>query len=122
MPTESFRDLRVWQRAADLVVSAYGVARSLPAAERYELGSQIQRAAVSVTANIAEGNGRQSRREYLHHLSIAMGSLKELESHLLVAVRLYSLPPEDTRISLEACNQVGRMLTLLTRSLGEDRR
>ena len=119
VPTSSFRDLRVWHAAASPVASSYRAARRLPAEERFELGSQIRRAAVSITANIAEGNGRLSRREYLHHLSIAMGSLEELESHLLVATRLQYLRPEEAGDCLEGCNEVGRMLTLLTRSLGE---
>jgi four helix bundle protein len=117
--TDSFRDLRVWRVAMDLVVASYAHARRLPSFERHELGSQMRRAAVSITANIAEGNGRSSRREYLHHLSIAMGSLKELESHVLVAIRLCYLTPDEARSSLELCDQLGRMLTVLTRKLRE---
>jgi len=119
MPTYSYRDLRVWHRAADLVVASHAVAHRLPASERFELGSQIRRAATSVTANIAEGNGRAYRRAYLHHLSIAMGSLKELESHLLIAARLGYVSAEPLAEALGLCDQVGRMLTGLTRKLSE---
>ena len=117
--THSFRDLRVWRAATDLVVASYAHARRLPSFERPGLGSQMRRAAVSITANIAEGNGRSSRREYLHHLSIAMGWLKELESHLLVALRLCCLSAEEARSSLDLCNELSRMLTVLTRKLRE---
>lgn len=73
----SFQDLKVWQSAMELVVECYDVSRSFPKYENYGLSSQLQRTAVSVPANIAEGNGRKHTKEYLHHLSIANGSLAE---------------------------------------------
>jgi four helix bundle protein len=73
----SYRDLIVWQKAMDLVVESYRLSRLLPKSEVYGLGSQLQRAAVSVPANIAEGQGREHLGEYVHHLSIANGSLME---------------------------------------------
>ncbi|MBZ5502136.1 MAG: four helix bundle protein [Acidobacteriia bacterium] len=85
---KSYRDLLVWQKAMDLVVASYGIAKKLPAQEMYGLVTQIQRAAASIPANIAEGHGRKHRGDYLHHLSIARGSLLELETHLLIAGRL----------------------------------
>ena len=77
-----YRDLVVWQEAMDLVVATYRIAARLPRGEQYGLVNQMQRAAVSVPANIAEGHGRSGCREYLHHLSVARGSLMELETHL----------------------------------------
>ena len=114
---DSYQHLLVWQRAADLAAASYRAARQLPASEQYELARQIRRAALSVPANIAEGNGRSHRGAYLHHLSIAMGSLKELESHLRLAVRLDFLRTEETTQAMALCDQVGRLLTGLTRSL-----
>ena len=75
MVVNSYQDLEVWQKAMDLVVECYGIANKWPATEIYGLCSQLRRAAVSVPANIAEGHGRESTKEYVHHLSIAYGSL-----------------------------------------------
>jgi four helix bundle protein len=80
----SYRDLHVWQRGMDLVVESYRLTEKLPKAELYGLVSQIRRAAVSIPANIAEGHGRYHTREFLRHLSISKGSLRELETELLV--------------------------------------
>src|SRR5262245_40474625 len=87
-PIRSYRDLAVWQFGMDLVVASYSIAKTLPAIERFELAAQIRRASVSVPANIAEGYGRRHRGEYLHHLYIANGSLKELETELILTERL----------------------------------
>lgn len=81
----SYRDLVVWTRAMDVVEACYKLTRLLPQSEMYGLSSQIRRAAVSIPANIAEGHGRRNLGEYLQHLSIANGSLKELETRLLIA-------------------------------------
>jgi four helix bundle protein len=83
-----FRDLVAWQRAIDLSEAVYLATKTWPAEEMYGLTSQVRCAAVSVMANIAEGNGRSGPREFLHHLSIADGSLSEVEAHLLFAHRL----------------------------------
>lgn len=79
------RDLACWRNAMDLVKSVYSVTKKWPPDERYALTSQIRRSAVSVPANIAEGHGRFGKREFLHHLSIASGSLREVETLLEVA-------------------------------------
>jgi four helix bundle protein len=84
----SYRDLELWQKAMDLVVETYGLTNLLPKSETYGLSSQIRRAAASVPANIAEGHGREHLGDYVHHLSVANGSLMELETHILVAGRL----------------------------------
>ena len=81
---KSYRDLEVWKKAMDLVVESYRITTMLPKSETYGLASQIQRAAASVPANIAEGHGREHLGDYLHRLSIANGSLLELETHILV--------------------------------------
>ena len=79
------RDLACWRNAMDLVKAVYAVTKQWPADERFGLTSQVRRASVSVPANIAEGHGRFSKREFLHHLSIASGSLREVETLLEVA-------------------------------------
>jgi len=113
----SYHDLRVWQRSMDLVVECYATARRFPRDERFGLISQLQRAAVSVPANIAESNGRRHRKEYLHHLSIAKGSLNEVEALLLVANRLGYLSNQDQAPLLARVAEVGRALIGLIRSL-----
>jgi len=84
----------------DLVVKSYDLAKLLPRTEAYGLTDQIRRAAVSIPANIAEAYGRHQLGEYLHHLSIASGSLKELETHLLIAQRLDYLNEDRIKSSL----------------------
>ena len=85
---ETYRDLKVWQKAMDLVVEIYQITKKFPKEELFSLTSQIQRAVTSVPANIAEGHGRLYRPEYIRFLSIARGSLTETETHLQIAIRL----------------------------------
>ena len=121
MTVNSYRDLRVWQKAMDLVLTSYEVARQFPQSELYGLMSQIQRAAVSIPANIAEGHGREHLGDYLHHLSMANGSLMELETHFLIAGRLGYLEVEPMNQLLDRTAEVGRMLAGLIRSLKNSR-
>ena len=114
---DSYRDLLVWQKAMDLVEIVYRLAKKLPSTELYGLASQMQRAAVSVVANIAEGHGRYHLGEKLHSFPIANGSLKEVETHLLVAVRLAFMDEEDVKSALSKSDEIGRMLLALVRSL-----
>jgi len=122
MTVSSYRDLQVWQKATDLVVECYRLTALLPRSELYGLASQIQRAAVSVPANIAEGHGRQHLGDYLHHLSVANGSLMELETHLLIAVKLSYVEEKRLAPLLALTAEVGRMLSGLTKSLRNSRR
>jgi four helix bundle protein len=100
-----------------LVVESYSVARLLPKSENYGLIGQIQRAAVSVPANIAEGHGREHLGDYLRHLSFANGSLMELETHFLIAVELGYVTREQSATLMSMASEVGRMLNGLTRKL-----
>jgi four helix bundle protein len=113
----SFLDLRVWQQAMDLMVDCYALTRRLPREERYGMSSQLQRASLSVPSNIAEGNGRRTTGEYLNHLSIARGSLHEVQTLLIAAPRVGYLSPELV-YPLE-CNAhvVGRMLHRLQEAI-----
>lgn len=111
------RELRVWQISMKLVTDVYASTRTFPSVERYGLALQLRRAAVSVAANIAEGNGRLHRKEYIHHLSIAPGSLRETETLLEIARRLKYVGPADTSAANEMIDHVGRMLTRMIKSL-----
>jgi len=110
---KSYRDLVVWQRSMDLVTMCYKLSRRLPDTERYGLVSQMQRSSVSVPANIAEGYGRRQLGDYLQHLSIANGSLKEVETHLVIAVRLSYLTDTEIAPALKLADEIGRMLNSL---------
>ena len=99
------------------MVESYKIAGFLPKTELYGLKSQIERAAVSVPANIAEGHGRDHLGDYLRHLSVAMGSLMELETHLLIAEKLSFLAAAQIARALQMSAEVGRMPAGLSRSL-----
>ena len=103
----------------DLLVLSYGLAKRLPRDELYGLTSQIRRAAASVPANIAEGQGRRSTGQFLQFLRVANGSLLELETHLLTAERLGLLRPQDLVDAFRLSGDVGRMLAGLMRRLKE---
>ena len=113
----SYRDLRVWRESVELAVQVYDVCNRLPTAERYGLASQIKRSAVSIPANIAEGCARHHTGEFTHHVSIAKGSLAELETLLILARELNFLPPSDTGPLLARTDQLSRMLTGLRQKL-----
>jgi len=115
----TYRDLSVWQRAMDLVVLAYQLGKRLPKEELYGLISQIRRAATSIPANIAEGQGRRYTAEFLNFLGIANGSLMELETHIIASQRLGFVNDADVKESLEVAAHVGRMLAGLMRRLEE---
>jgi four helix bundle protein len=113
----SYRDLKVWQRSMELAVECHLLVRSLPRRSASGLAVQIERAAGSVPANIAEGCGRRTRPDYLRHLSIANGSLLELETHVLIASRLGLLKPGQLATVLALSGETGRLLGGLIRKL-----
>ncbi len=111
--------LDVYQRSLDLVESTYRLVEVLPDSERFGLSSQMRRAAVSIPSNIAEGYGRRHRGDYIRFLSIARGSLFELETQLVIVRRLGFVPEETAGTVLGQVEQVRRMLTRLLSSLSE---
>ena len=113
----SHRDLIVWQRALDLVRETYRVTAGFPRREEFGLVSQMRRAAVSVSANIAEGHARGTTRDYLRFLSIANGSLRELETYWDVVLMLKYVGPEQLAKTLELGEETGRMLMSLSAAL-----
>ena len=114
---KSFRDLIVWQKAMDLVEATHRLAERLPKHEMFGLRMQMERAAVSVPANIAEGHARGLTGEYLHHLAFAAGSVAELETHFEICVRLRHLKREEIEAPLALCDEVSRMLRSLIAKL-----
>lgn len=100
-----------------LVERCYEFTTRLPASERYELARQIRRSAVSIPSNVAEGYGRRTRGDYVRFLAVANGSLRELETQILIAQRLGFVEPPDVKSALDLCGQVGRMLIALHRRL-----
>ena len=114
---DTYRDLKVWQLGMELTKEVYVLTRSLPNWGLYGLSSQLRRAAASIPANIAEGRARDSTRDFLRHLSIAQGSLAEVETHLILAQSLGYCGPDRIRKLLDMCSQEGKMLNGLQRSL-----
>ena len=88
MKTSDFRQLRVWQQAMDIVVDTYAIIKTLPIEERFSLCDQMRRSSVSIPSNIAEGQSRNSSKEFIHFLSISRGSIAELQTQLILCVRL----------------------------------
>ena len=117
MKAQSYKDLIVWQKAMDLVEQVYLATRAFPKEELYGLTSQIRRAAVSVPSNIAEGQARQGTAEFRNFLSIARGSLAEVETQLLLAQRLSYLSQETLRPILDLQTEVNKMINALIRKL-----
>jgi len=119
LPATSFRDLRVWRSAIPLVKEVYSITRGLPRSEVFGLARQMQRAAVSIPSNIAEGHAREHRKEYLHFLAFAQGSLAELDTQLEIAFQLEYLSSDElvSMTRMTGFGLVGRQLRALRKSL-----
>ena len=118
----SYKDLHVWQEAMDLVQMVYQVAERLPESEKFGLRPQMCRAAVSVPANIAEGHGSDHRKVFQKHLSISKGSLMELETHVLLTLRLQFVTSEQAQVVLDQIQKVGKLLNGLLRAIKAKRK
>ena len=116
-PIESYRDLRVWREAIDLAEACYRLSAVFPRREIFTMTAQLRRAAISVPANIAEGYGRDSTGSYVQFLKVAQGSLKELETHLLLSQRLGFAQAQAIEPVLARCAVVGKMLGSLIRAV-----
>jgi four helix bundle protein len=114
---ESYRDLKVWQVGMEIAEQCYRLTCAFPKEEIFGMTSQIRRAASAIPANIAEGYGRHRAGEYLQFLRIAIGSLKELETHLLLSARVDLANNDAVAALLQRCDEEGRMLLALTRSV-----
>ncbi|MBI5287541.1 MAG: four helix bundle protein [Chloroflexi bacterium] len=121
MPVQSHRDLVVWNKAMDLAVQVYGLTSSFPASERWRLIDQLCRAAASVPANIAEGQGRSSPKDFAHFLAIARGSLNETETFIMLAIRLGYLAEAQAEPVLALLTEVSKMLGSLRTKVAAQR-
>jgi four helix bundle protein len=117
MGIRNYRDLMAWQKSMDLVEAICVLTRRFPREEIYALSAQTRRAAFSVPCNIAEGQGRRSDREFAQFLRIAHGSLREVETQMLIAQRLKYIAGNDSQPILELCDVVGRLITGLINKL-----
>ena len=113
----NYRDLIAWQRAMDLVEAVYTATRSFPKEELYGLTSQIRRASVSIASNVAEGHGRSGGREFAHRLSIAHGSLCEVETQLEIAARLGYISNDRMEEILLLAIETGKLINGLMHSV-----
>jgi len=117
---KSYRDLRAWQSGIDIAANVYRLTQNWPKAELYGLTSQIRRAATSIPANIAEGYGRHSSGSYIQFLKVAQRSLKELETHLILASRVAITTEDAIELILQQTDALGRMLFGPIRKLSPD--
>ncbi len=113
MKINSYKDLLVWQRGMDIVESVYNISKKLPASEQFGLTSQLRRAAVSIPSNIAEGYGRQSTGNYRQFLLVSRGSLLELETQILLCLRLKYLSQEEADFLIMDIDSIAKMLSSL---------
>lgn len=119
MTVRNYSDLIAWQKAMDLVEMVYAATKHFPKEELYGLTNQVRRAAVSVPSNIAEGQGRKSTNEFLRYLSMAHGSLREVETQVIIAARLLYLEERETNDLLALASEVGKLINGLINSLRE---
>ena len=117
LPIRNYRDLIVWQKAIEFVKNCYELSEMFPAREMYGLSQQVRKAAVSVPSNIAEGNGRESVKDYIYFLNISRGSLKEAETQLIIAETLGFINTSQLEGILQKAGEIGFMLNNLIRSL-----
>ena len=117
MVLQRFEDLIVWQKAMDLVVEIYKIVKLLPNEELYALSNQMKRAAVSIPSNIAEGQERSTTKDFIKFLHIAKGSKAELETQLLICIRLEYFTQQQIQNAQKLLIEVGKMLNALIQSL-----
>ena len=114
---QNYKELDVWKKAVALTTELYKLTAAFPDAERYGLTSQIRRATTSIAANIAEGWGIGSTGEYIQFLTVARGSLMELETHLIVACNLHFLESDELAVALKPVEDIAKMLNRLIAAL-----
>jgi four helix bundle protein len=113
----NYRELVVWQKAMELAEAVYRFAHALPDIERFGLSAQLRRAAISVPSNVAEGHERRSRADYRRFITIACGSLAELETQVELAIRLHHPNADLTASVIDLADQTGRLLRAIERKL-----
>lgn len=110
MPTSDYKELKVWQKSIDLTVSIYEFVKTLPREETYALSDQMRRAVVSIPSNIAEGHGRISDKDCIKFLSIARGSLLEVETQIIICNRLNYISNEKTTNLIDSITEISKMI------------
>ena len=116
-PVKSFEELNAWRKAHELVLAVYRVTAKFPKDERFGVVSQLRRAASSIPANIAEGFGRRSTKDFLRYLEISGGSLEETRYFLRLSLDLHYLEEAEFKSLRESCDEVGRLLGGLEQAL-----
>ena len=119
MPIQSYQDLEIWQRSMELAEKIYRLTKDFPPQEQYGMTSQMRRAAVSIPANIAEGWGRSGSKEFQRFLDIALGSLRELETHLILCQRIALCTEQQAKPLQETMTILGKQIVTLKRKLGK---
>jgi len=114
---KSYRDLRVWSEAMTVAAECYALTKVFPREEVHGMTAQIRRSAASIAANIAEGHGREATGSLVQFLRMSQGSLKELETHLMLGERVRIAVPTSVKPILDRCEALGKMLRRLIRSL-----
>ena len=117
MKSSDFRELKVWQKAMELTVEVYSLVKLLPSIEAYGLSDQMRRSVVSIPSNIAEGQGRESMKEFIRFLSVARGSLRELSTQLEICERVQYLDSSQTAAAKNMVEEIDKMLNALSNSL-----
>ena len=115
--SRSYRDLEVWKLAIDFVKKVYQVTNNFPASEKFGLINQIRRAAVSIPSNIAEGQGRNSTKEFKQFLAISLGSLAELETQLIIAKEIEYLTQNGLDALLSPLDRIRKMIKGLSKGI-----
>ncbi|MBS1486122.1 MAG: four helix bundle protein [Bacteroidetes bacterium] len=113
----NYKELKVWKKSVDLATAVYSITYSFPKTEQYGLTQQIRRAVVSISSNIAEGAGRKYDREFSHFLSIAYGSLCELETQLLISVNLGFVSNDEISSIINEITELQKMIYTLTKTI-----
>lgn len=119
MVVKSYQDLLVWQKSMEVVKNVYDITKKITVSERFGLIDQMKRSAISLPSNIAEGRTRNSKKDFMHFLWIANGSRAELETQLLIAVKVGYLKEKDIKDTMDKLTEIGKMLHTMIRRLGE---
>ena len=109
----SYKDLTVWQKSMSLVMEVYRFVKLLPTEERFALSDQMRRCSVSIPSNIAEGQARNSHKEFIRFLCIAQGSRAELETQIQICIRLNYITEQQSKVALQLCDEISRMIRTL---------
>ena len=117
MKSSDFRELKVWQKAMELTIEIYSIVNLLPPSETYVLSDQMRRAAISIPSNIAEGQGRDTMKEFNRFLSVARGSLRELSTQLEICERVHYMDQSQTSKASSLIEEIDKMLNALSKSL-----